>query len=160
MNYYSWKLWTVIFFWNSRDWGQEEKGTTQDEIAGWHHGLNGCESEWTPGGGDGQGGLACCDSWGRKESDTTERMSWTELNWTKSKQSYHILLCFNLTSSSKRYIKGKKHGEDKTFSNRKTKQRNNYISLENLRIGLFHVEWIFTIMFHRNEDSSITIQHL
>ena len=46
-----------------RDWGQEEKGTTQDEMAGWHHRLDGHESEWTPGVGDGQGGLACCDSW-------------------------------------------------------------------------------------------------
>ena len=55
-----------------RDWGQEEKGTTEDEMAGWHHWLNGRESEWTPGVGDGQGGLACCDSWGCKESDTTE----------------------------------------------------------------------------------------
>ena len=62
-----------------RDWGQEEKGTTEDEMAGWHHWLNGRESEWTPGVGDGQGGLACCDSWGRKESDTTERLNWTEL---------------------------------------------------------------------------------
>ena len=61
-----------------RDWGQEEKGTTEDEMAGWHHGLDGCESEWTPGVGDGQGGLACCDSWGRKESDTTEWLNWTE----------------------------------------------------------------------------------
>ena len=61
-----------------RDWGQEEKGTTEDEMAGWHHWLDGRESEWTPGVGDGQGGLACCDSWGRKESDTTERLNWTE----------------------------------------------------------------------------------
>ena len=61
-----------------RDWGQEEKGTTEDEMAGWHHQLDGCEFEWTPGVGDGQGGLACCDSWGRKESDTTERLNWTE----------------------------------------------------------------------------------
>ena len=62
-----------------RDWGQEKKGTTGDEMAGWHHGLDGRESEWTPGVGDGQGGLAWCDSWGRKESDTTERLNWTEL---------------------------------------------------------------------------------
>ena len=62
-----------------RDWGQEEKGTTEDKMAGWHHWLNGRESEWTPGVGDGQGGLACCDSWGRKESDTTERLNWTDL---------------------------------------------------------------------------------
>ena len=65
-----------------RDWGQE-KGMTKDEMAGWHHWLDGRESEWTPGVGDGQGGLACCDSWGCKESDMTERLNWTELNWTK-----------------------------------------------------------------------------
>ena len=58
-----------------RDWGQEEKGMTQDEMAGWHHGLDGHESEWTPGDGNGQGGLACCDSWGWKELDTTERLN-------------------------------------------------------------------------------------
>ena len=61
-----------------RDWGQEEKGTTEDEMAGWHDGLDGRESEWTAGDGDGQGGLACCDSWGGKESDMTERLNWTE----------------------------------------------------------------------------------
>ena len=60
-------------------WRQEEKGTTEDEMAGWHHWLDGCKFEWTPGAGDGQGGLACCDSWGYKESDTTERLNWTEL---------------------------------------------------------------------------------
>ena len=62
-----------------RDWGQEEKGTAEDEMAGWYHRLDGHESGWTPGVGDGQGGLACCDSWGHKESDTTERLNWTEL---------------------------------------------------------------------------------
>ena len=61
------------------DWGKEEKGMTEDEMAGWHHWLGGHESEWTLGVGDGQGGLACCDSWGRKESDRTERLNWTEL---------------------------------------------------------------------------------
>ena len=64
-----------------RDWGQEEKGMTEDEMAGWHHWLDGRESEWIPGVADGQGGLACCDSQGRKESDTTEQLNWTELNW-------------------------------------------------------------------------------
>ena len=59
-----------------RDWGQEEKGTREDEMAGWHHGLDGHESKWTPGVGDGQGGLVCCDSWGHKESDTTEWLNW------------------------------------------------------------------------------------
>ena len=69
-----------------RDWGQEEKGMTEDEMAGWHHWLNGRESQWTPGVGVGQGGLACCNSWGRTESDMTERLNWTEpyfLMWQK-----------------------------------------------------------------------------
>ena len=65
-----------------RDLGQEEKGTAENEMAGWHHRLDGHEFEWTPWVGDGQGGLACCDSWGCKELDTTERLNWTELNWT------------------------------------------------------------------------------
>ena len=60
-----------------RGWGQEEKGTTEDEMAGWHHWLDGRESEWTLGDGDGQGGLTCFDSCGRQESDTTERLNWT-----------------------------------------------------------------------------------
>ena len=60
-----------------KDWGQEEKGTTEDEMAGWHHWLDGHEFVWTPGVGDGQGGLACCNSWGRKESDMTEWLNWT-----------------------------------------------------------------------------------
>ena len=61
-----------------RDWGQEEKGTTEDEMAGWHHWLNGRESEWTPEVGDGQRGLVCCNSWGLIESDATEWLNWTE----------------------------------------------------------------------------------
>ena len=59
-----------------RDWGQEEKGMIEDEMAGWHHRLNGREFEWTPGNGDGQADLACCHSWGRKESDTTKWLNW------------------------------------------------------------------------------------
>ena len=62
-----------------RDWGQEEKGTPEDEMAGWYHWLDGLESEWTLGVCDGQGGLACCDSWGRKESDTTKQLNWTRI---------------------------------------------------------------------------------
>ena len=49
-----------------RDWGQEEMGTTEDEMAGWHHWLDGHESEWIPGVGDGQGGLECCSPWGHR----------------------------------------------------------------------------------------------
>ena len=60
------------------DWRQEEKGTTEDEIVGWHHWLNGHEFEQAPGVGDGQGSLVCCSPWGHKESDTTEWLNWTK----------------------------------------------------------------------------------
>ena len=62
-----------------RDWGQEEKGMTEDKMAGWHHRLHGHEFGWTPGVSDGQGGLEYRNSWGCKESDMTERLNWTEL---------------------------------------------------------------------------------
>ena len=61
-----------------KDWGQEEKGMTEDQVVGWHHRLNGHGFGWTPGAGYGQGGLACCSSWGA-ESDTTEQLNWTEI---------------------------------------------------------------------------------
>ena len=67
-----------------KDWRQEEKGMTEDEVTGWHLWLSGHGFGWTLGVGDGQGGLACCGSWGRKESDMTEQLNWTELmltNW-------------------------------------------------------------------------------
>ena len=64
-----------------RDWRQEEKGTTVDEMARWHHQIDVREFEWTPGVVDGQGGLVCFNSWGRKELDMTERLNWTELNY-------------------------------------------------------------------------------
>ena len=63
-----------------RDWGQEEKGMPEDEMAGWYHRLSGHEFGWTPGVDDGQGGLACCNSWGHEESDMSELLNWTELN--------------------------------------------------------------------------------
>ena len=72
----SWVIWKDLDA--GKDWGQEEKGTTEDEMVGWHHRLNGHGFGWTL--GDGQGSLACCGSWGCKESDTTERPNWTELN--------------------------------------------------------------------------------
>ena len=62
-----------------KDWGQGEKGTTGDEMAGWRHWLNGCESEWTPGAGDEQAGLACCDSWVAKSR--TRLSDWSDLIW-------------------------------------------------------------------------------
>ena len=61
-----------------KDWSGEEKGTLEDEMAGWHHWLNRHGFEQTPGVGDGQGGLACCSPWGLKESDTTEQLNWTD----------------------------------------------------------------------------------
>ena len=66
-----------------KDWKLEEKQMAEDEMVGWHHWLDGHESEWTPGVGDGQGGLVCCNLWGRKESDTTERVNWTEVRFVK-----------------------------------------------------------------------------
>ena len=62
-----------------KDWGQEEKGMTEDEMVGWHHWLNGHEFEQTLGIYDGQGSLACCGSWGREELDMTEQLNWTDL---------------------------------------------------------------------------------
>ena len=61
-----------------KDWGQEEKQMTEDEMVGWHHRLGGHGFGWTPGVGDGQGGLVCCASWGCKESNMTERLNWTQ----------------------------------------------------------------------------------
>ena len=78
--------------------GRRRRGTTEDEMAGWHHWLDGRESEWPPGVGDGQGGLVCCNSWGRKESHTTERLNWTELNWVVS------IVGWTKTNTSTEYI--------------------------------------------------------
>ena len=61
-----------------KDWRQEKR-TTEDEMAGWHHWLDGHEFEQAPGVGDGQGGLACCSPWAHKESDTTEQLNWTDI---------------------------------------------------------------------------------
>ena len=61
-----------------KDWGQEEKGTTEDEMVGWHHRLDGHEFGWIPGAVDGQGGLACFSPWCHKVSDRTERLNWKE----------------------------------------------------------------------------------
>ena len=68
-----------------RDLGQEEKGPTEDEMAGWHHQLDGYEFGWTWGVGDRQGGLVCCDSWGRKDSNTSEQLNWTDI----------VIFCWN-----------------------------------------------------------------
>ena len=75
-----------------KDWRHGEKGTTEDEMVGWHYWLNRHEFEQAPGVGDGQGGLVCCDSWGRKELDTTVWLNWTELMADS---------CWGLTEKSK-----------------------------------------------------------
>ena len=82
LQYFGHLMWISWLIWKDRevgkDWRREEKGATEDEMVGWHHWLNGHGFGWTLGVGDGQGGLACCGPWGRKESD----MTWaTELNW-------------------------------------------------------------------------------
>ena len=64
-----------------QDWRREEKGTAEDEMVGWHHGLNGHEFEHTPGDGEGQGSSASCSPWGCKESDTTEQLNWTDAHY-------------------------------------------------------------------------------
>ena len=79
----SWLIWKEPDA--GKDWGQEEKGMAEDEMVGWHHQLNGHGFGRTLRVGNGQGGLACCSSWGRKESDMTEWLNWTELNWTSVK---------------------------------------------------------------------------
>ena len=67
-----------------KDWRQDEKGTTEDEMVGWHHRFDGCEFVQASGVGDGQGSLACCSPWGCKESDTTERLNWIEYQLSQS----------------------------------------------------------------------------
>ena len=74
--------------------GGRRRRETEDEMAGWHRWLDGHESQWTPGVGDGQGGLACCDSWGRKELDTTERLNWTSHTGKVIEVSGHPTLGF------------------------------------------------------------------
>ena len=74
-----------------KDWGQEEKGMTEDEIVGWHHQLDRHEFEQTLGDSGGQGSLACCSQWDHKESDTTEWLNWTG-GWIYGSSSYHSLL--------------------------------------------------------------------
>ena len=89
-----------------KDLGQEEKGMTEDEMVGWHHWLDRHGFGWTPGVGDGQGGLVCRDSWGRKESDTTEQLNWTDAvtKWLRAlllvKFSFFFKKIFDHTPSS------------------------------------------------------------
>ena len=79
-----------------KDWGQEEKGTTEDEMVGWHHRLDAHGFGWIPGVGDGQGGLACCSPWGLKESDTTERLNWTDVNTVVMLAAHSSILAWRI----------------------------------------------------------------
>ena len=79
-----------------KDWGQEEKGTAEDEMVGWHHRLNGHGFGWTLGVGDGQGGLVYCGSWGRKGSDMTEQLNWTEWFIGFNRKIFFTLLIWTL----------------------------------------------------------------
>ena len=87
--------WKRLWCWQGLGAGEEGDDREWD---GWrHHWLDECESEWTPGVGDGQGGLACCDSWDRKEPDTTEQLNWTELNWTELNSMLKFVGCLCLS---------------------------------------------------------------
>ena len=82
-----------------KDWRQEEKGSTEDEMVGWHHRLNGQEFEQAPGVDDGQGSLACCSPWGRKELDTTERLNWTD--------AFYSFTMFKVSTMNRNYFNNK-----------------------------------------------------
>ena len=117
-----------------KDWGQEEKGTTEDEMVGRHHRHNGHGFGWTPGAGDGQGGLACCSSWGHKELDMTERLNWTELNpsWVKMSSAHF-------------------------FRNRLLLWNCQFLSLQPVPLeGLFLGNWLIKTLVRLLEDQAIS----
>ena len=90
----NWLIWRD--FDAGKDWGWEEEGTTEDEMVGWHHRLDGHEFEQTLGVGDAQGSLVCCSPWGHKESDRTERLNWTELDMQYSHVTYTLNVIKNV----------------------------------------------------------------
>ena len=91
--YFGHLMWRTDFIWKDldagKDWRQEEKGMTEDEMVGWHHWLNGHEYEQAQGVGDREGSLMCCSPWGLKELDTTEWLNWT--NWKLFGNLYNLL---------------------------------------------------------------------
>ena len=91
----SWLIWKDSDA--EKDWGQEEKGMTEDEMVGWHHRLNGHGLGWTPGAGDRQGGLACCGSWVAKSR--TRLSDWAELSWTDVETQNSSWVCDPSSSS-------------------------------------------------------------
>ena len=123
-----------------RDWGQEEKGTTKNEMAGWHHWLDGRESGWTPGVGDGQGGLACCNSWSRKESGTTEQLNWlTDWQEVVTKTIPMKKKCKKAKSLSEGALQiAEKRREVK---GRGVRERHTWLNTEFQRIARRDIEW-------------------
>ena len=105
-----------------KDWRQEEMGMTEDEMVGWHHQVNGHEFGWIPGVSDGQGGLACCGSWGWKELDMTEWLNWTELKhqpfvwWCRVTYQFSICLNYGLLSTVILLQELQKRGIDEMLS--------------------------------------------
>jgi len=96
-----------------KDWGQEEKVRTEDEMVGWHHRLNGHEFEWTLGVGDGQRGLVCCGSWGCKELEMSEWLIWTELEAFLRRSFVEFLYLYTLLYSIKFFGSWQNYLQDK-----------------------------------------------
>ena len=125
-----------------KDWRQEEKGTTEDQMVGCHHQLDGHEYEQAPGAGDGQGSLAWCSPWHHKDSDTTEQLKWTELRQCNNKLSHHFA---NKSPSSQSYgfssshvwIWELDHKEDRTPKN-----------------------WCFQIVMQKTSDSPLNSKEI
>ena len=113
-----------------KDWRQEEKGTTEDEMVGWHHQLNGHEFGWTLGVGDGQGGLACCDSWGRKESDMTE---WLNNNNTISTHPRDGSLYKGMRTGRQDHLVGEVGGHLSAAYGKKDLSNSDHLSVENFQ---------------------------
>ena len=90
--------WKRLWCWEGL--GQEKQGTTEDEMAGWHHWLDGHDSEWIPGVGDGHWSLACCDSLGHKESDTTEWLNRTDWSLLFPQLNYTLTVFFTIPVST------------------------------------------------------------
>ena len=117
-------------------------------MAGWHHWLDGRESEWTPGVGDGQGDLACCDSWGCKESDMIEQLNWTELNdsWSSGLQCNFIMI-FHLTAISIGYCEGLE-GRGHVFSSLYSPKPTDWPILRTYSIS---IEWMCLLVSNNQE---------